>query len=128
MSVVDLYCDGHLDAAGEPTHERWVVARWKRIDGQWAITKRVSEPGEPLRLLKDAGNAELLDGDERVNLREESPTEPRTRYRFPCGICGELLVRKKTAAVEFRIVAILDALEADGVSQLSLRGLTATLK
>jgi hypothetical protein len=126
--IIDLFCDGHLDAAGTPTHDRWVVARWKGIDGKWVITKRMSEPGEPLRLLKDAGGAELLQGEERVNLREDSLTDTRSRYRFPCGVCGAVLVRKKTPVVEKKIEAILDALAAGGVSELSMRVLTATLK
>lgn len=125
--IVDLFCDGHLDAAGTPTHDRWVVARWKRIDGKWAITKRISEPGEPLRLLKDAGGAELLDGQGRVNLREDSLTDVRSRYRFACGVCGVVLVRKRTPLVERKIDTILNGLATAGVSELSLRVLTATL-
>jgi hypothetical protein len=125
---VDLYCDGHLDAAGTPTHDRWVVARWKRIDGKWTTTQRVSEPGEPLRLLKGAGTAELLDGDNRINLREDRLTDARARYRFACPVCGVVLVRKKTATVERGLTAILDALEVNGVPALSLRGLTASLR
>ncbi len=124
---IDLYCDGDLDAAGAPTHDRWAMVRWKRIDGKWTTTQRVSEPGEPLRLLKGVGGAELLDGDNRVNLREDSLTDTRSRYRLHCKVCGKVLVRNKTPEVEKKIGAILDALDANGVSELSLRGLTATL-
>jgi hypothetical protein len=120
---IDVFCNGHLDNEGNPTHDRWVVARWKRIDGKWATTKRVSEPGEELRLLKGGSAAQVLDGDDRLNLREDRLTDARTRYRFACP-CGVSLVRNKTPEVERRLTEILDAAESVGVPELPLLELT----
>lgn len=124
---VDVICEGHLDNSGERTHTLWTVARWVRIDGKWTTTKRISEPGEPLRLLKDAGGAELLDGDDRIALDDWS-TGNRSRYRFRCGICPENLVRKKTPEVEAKLATLLDGLEANGVPSISLSALRAKLR
>ncbi len=129
---IELFCKGHPDNEGNPTHDRWVVARWKRIDGKWATTQRVSEPGEELRLLKGGSPAQVLNGDDRLERFEWSRAAPlpnwktdeaRTRYRFACP-CGVSLVRNKTTEVERRLTEILDAAESVGVSELPLLELT----
>lgn len=124
---IDLFCDGHLDSEGNPTHDQWVIARWVCIDGKWSMTGRVSERNEPLRLLKGFEPTQLLDGTERLDRFEDWHTDARSRYRFACPVCGDVLVRRKTDALEKRISVVLDSLAAAGVSSLSLRGLTATL-
>ena len=123
---IDLYCDGHLDNAGEPTHDRWVLARWKLIDGKWTTTTRVSEPGEPLRLLKGKA-VQQLHGDETIDRFEDWRDDSRFRYQFSCPVCTLGRVRRKTPELETQLAAILDALDANGVSELSLRRLIATI-
>jgi hypothetical protein len=123
---IDLYCDGHLDNAGEPTHDRWVLARWKRIDGKWTTTKRVSEPGEPLRLLKGKV-VQQLHGDETIDRFEDWRTDSRFRYQFSCPVCSLGRRMRQTPELETKLAAILDALDTAGASSLPLRVLIATI-
>lgn len=121
MSVIDVYCDGHLDVEGQPTHERRIVARWVRIDGKWTATRRISADGDDLRLLKGGSIAQLLHNNEPLTNPSDWRLEARTRYRLECP-CGLVEVRKSTAFIE-----VLDTLESHGASSLPLRSLVAKL-
>lgn len=120
--MIDVYCDGHLDAEGQPTHEKRIVARWVRIDGKWTASRRISGDGDDLKLLKGGGSiAQLLHNNEPLTDPADWRLDARTRYRLECP-CGLVEVRKSTA-----FVAVLNKLESHGVSSLSLRSLVAKL-
>lgn len=118
--AIDITCNGHLDNENQPTHEAWIVARWHRIDGQWASTRRVSQPGEALRLLKGKPD-QLLHDDALLSEFADWRTDARARYRFECH-CGLVVAVKKP-----NLVRVLDTLEAHSVSSIALRDLDARL-
>lgn len=118
---IELFCDGHRDRTGQATHEPWTITRWKRIDGQWTATKRRSAPGEPLRLFKGRVD-QLLHGEEPLTDFSEWREDARARYRLECPQCGLAPVALKPT-----LITLLEALDAAGVSSISLAALDARL-
>ncbi|UUO03861.1 hypothetical protein M4D79_14165 [Mycolicibacterium novocastrense] len=123
MSAIDIYCDGHLDAAGKPVHARWIVTRWIRINGQWAGTKRITTDEEQEARSLKGRTAQLLHDDEVLGSFSDWRTDARTRYRFDCPTCGLVVVVRKSA----KLFDLLDTLESHRISSVPLRTLAANL-
>ncbi len=123
MSVpVDIYCDGRRAAGTDARHDPWLVARWIRIDGEWARTRRVADAGAKPYLLKGE-LSQLLRGNELLTSPDEWATDARTKYPFKCPRCGFDVSVPKSA----KLVAFLDAHEPDDVPPPLLSELVATV-
>lgn len=121
--TVDIYCDGRRRAGEDAKHDPWLVARWIRIDGEWARTGRVTTPGERPRFLKGQ-LAQLIHDDGPLESVDDWRSDARARYPMKCPRCRfDVVVTKSEKLVEF-----LDAHEPEGVASPLLSELVATLR
>lgn len=121
--TVDIFCDGRRRAGEDAKHDPWLVARWIRIDGEWARTGRVTAPGERPRILKGQ-LAQLIHDDSPLESVDAWRSDARARYPMKCPRCRfDVVVTKSDKLVEF-----LDAHEPEGVASPLLSELVATLR
>ncbi|WP_162131296.1 hypothetical protein [Mycolicibacterium chubuense] len=124
MSVpVDIYCDGRRAAGQDAKHDPWLVARWVRIDGEWARTGRVADAGAQPRFLKGQLAQLIQDGSPIESVDDWRP-DARARYPMKCPRCRfDVVVTKSPKFVEF-----LDAHEPEGTPSPLLSEMVASLR
>jgi hypothetical protein len=119
---VDIYCDGRRASGQDAGHDPWLVARWIRIDGKWARTGRVADPGERPQFLKGQLAQLIQDGKPLESVDDWRP-DARARYRMKCPRCRFDVVVTKSA----KFFQFLDAHEPDDVASPLLSEMVATL-
>lgn len=121
--TVDIYCDGRRRASENAKHDPWLVARWIRIDGEWARTGRIANPGGRPQFLKGELAQLIQDGGLLESLDDWRP-DARARYPMKCPRCRfDVVVTKSEKLAEF-----LDAHEPEGVASPLLSELVAKLR
>ncbi len=119
--AVDIWCDGRRASGEHQPHDPYRVARWIRIDGVWARTSRVVDPGGKPQLLKGE-LAQLLHDDKLLESPDEWRSDARARYPLKCPRCRfDIVVNKSAELVEF-----LDTHDADEADPAFLADLAAT--
>lgn len=120
--TVDIYCDGRRAGSDHKPHDQYLVARWIRIDGEWARTSRVVDPGAEPRFLKGQ-LSQLIYDDDPLKSPADWRSDARAVYPLKCPRCGfDEWVRKSAKLIEF-----LDAHEPDDVSSPFLSELVAKI-
>lgn len=124
MSVsVDIWCDGRRAAGDAPRHDPWLVARWIRIDGEWARTGRIADPGERPRFLKGQ-LVQLIQDGKPLESVDDWRLETRARYRMKCPRCRVDVVVTKSP----KLVAFLNTHEPEDVPSPLLSEMVASLR
>ena len=130
-TFVSIYCSG----TEQNPHDIWRIGSFYRDDGHssgpvWLEHRgKYQEPGNDTLIPISSRVTARLDGDHHVTSAEFkrdpdalSNGDSRSRYRFECGVCKQVLVRRAEA-----VHPLFEKLTAVGMSMLSLNALAARL-
>lgn len=126
--IITVYCEGPPDNSGNPTHDRYVVLEYKRINFEnrsyWGASDEWNDNGRIRRTRTYHRRlADDVPADHPSYPREPEQiamTRQRLQTRLYCPRCG---FDEQRSSGTNRLVAFLDALCANGIAEVSIRAM-----